>query len=133
MYLNRLNDEQKELFLDLCIHAAKGNEIVDENERETIKQYCAEMRIDERFQTTYSNEAILKKLSDISTKQEMRIVYIEIVALVLSDGILDKQEKGFIEELEKAAQVTEDERNQIIDLLNQLYMAYKEVDAFIIS
>ena len=40
MYLNRLSGEQKELFLDLCIHASKADGIFAEEEKQYIQQYC---------------------------------------------------------------------------------------------
>ena len=40
MYLNRLSGEQKELFLDLCIHASKADGIFAEEEKRYIQQYC---------------------------------------------------------------------------------------------
>ena len=103
MYLNKLNNEQKELFLDLSIHAAMSNNIFTDEEKVTVRQYCAEMNIAERYEAKLSNDEVLEKLSAISTKQEMRIVFMEITALVLSDNIFDEQEQAFVKKVAAAA------------------------------
>ena len=48
MFLNRLSNEQKELFLDLCIHASKADNDFAEDEKLVIDQYCDEMHINVR-------------------------------------------------------------------------------------
>ena len=40
MYLNRLSGEQKELFLDLCIHASKADGIFAEEEKSLSGKLC---------------------------------------------------------------------------------------------
>ena len=133
MYLNRLNNEQKELFLDLSIHAAMSNNLFTDEEKVTVRQYCVEMNIPERYEAKLSNDEVLEKLSAISTKQEMRIVFMEITALVLSDNIFDEQEQAFVKKVAAAAQVTDEEKDRIVDTVQELYVVYGNIARFINS
>lgn len=133
MYLNKLNNEQKELFLDLSIHAAMANDDFADEEKETIKQYCSEMNIAERFDAKFSNDEVVEKLTAISSKQEMRIVFMEIMALVLSDNIFDDQEQAFVKKVAAAAQVTDEEKDRIVDTVQELYVVYGNIARFINS
>ena len=133
MYLNRLNNEQKELFLDLSIHAAMSNNLFTDEEKVTVRQYCAEMNIPETYEAKLSNDEVLEKLSAISTKQEMRIVFMEITALVLSDNIFDEQEQAFVKKVAAAAQVTDEEKDRIVDTVQELYVVYGNIARFINS
>ncbi len=131
MYLNKLKSEQKELFLDLCIHAANVDDKFSDQEKETIQQYCAEMMIPERFEAKYSNEEVLEKLKAISYKNEMRIIFIEITALVLSDNVFDDKEKAFVDKIAELAELTEDDKKKIINLMKELYVVYNNLSGFI--
>jgi len=133
MYLNKLNNEQKELFLDLSIHAAMSNDIFTDEEKVTVRQYCAEMNIPERYEAKLSIDEVIEKLSTISTKQEMRIVFMEITALVLSDNIFDEQEQAFVKKVAAAAQVTDEEKDRIVDTVQELYVVYGNIARFINS
>ena len=131
MYLNKLKSEQKELFLDLCIHAAMVNDTFSDEEKKTIEQYCAEMMIPERFEAKYSNEEVLEKLKAMSYKNEMRIIFIEITALVLSDNVFDEKEKEFIDKIAEMAELTEDDKKKIINLMKELYVVYDNLSTII--
>ena len=45
MYLKLLNEEQKELFLDLALIIAQADGVYAESEVNTIQEYCYEMNI----------------------------------------------------------------------------------------
>lgn len=131
MYLNKLTEEQKKLFIDLSIHASMANGIIDEKEKELIKAYCAEMEIEERYEAKYSNEDILNILPRICSRQQLRIIFLEVSALVLSDGALDTHENSFVKTIAEIAEVSDEEYQHIIDVLKELFKAYEETNTFI--
>ena len=45
MYLNLLNEEAKEVFLDLCINLAESDNDFCQKEKNLIDQFCQEMNI----------------------------------------------------------------------------------------
>ena len=131
MYLNKLTNEQKELFLDLCIHAAMAdNKFVDE-EKDIIIEYCLEMGIPERYEIKTAIDDVIEKLSAVSTKKEMRIVYMEIMALLLSDRVFDEKEKVFVEKIATVAEITDEEKEMILNAVQELFVVYGNISSFI--
>ena len=131
MYLNKLTNEQKELFLDLCIHAAMAdNKFVDE-EKDIIIEYCLEMGIPERYEIKTALDDVIEKLSAVSTKKEMRIVYMEIMALLLSDRVFDEKEKVFVEKIATVAEITDEEKEMILNAVQELFVVYGNISSFI--
>ena len=47
MFLEKLSEEEKEVFLDLARATAKANGMVEESEKAMIQRYCREMSMDE--------------------------------------------------------------------------------------
>lgn len=97
MYLGRLNDEQKNLFLDLCIHGANSNNDFADDEKEMVNAYCAEMQIPVRYTEETDLDSCVDRLIQISSKEEIRAILIEITALILADDICDEQEEVFMQ------------------------------------
>lgn len=125
MYLNKLNKEQKELFLDLCINAAEANKEFAVEEKQLIEQYCEEMRLAEvRLKSNHDFESAVLRLTEISSKAELRMMLLEITALVLTDGEFDKAEKDFIDRFVESTGMnceTFDEMKQILTDLSRIY------------
>lgn len=134
MYLNRLSNEQKELFLDLCIHASMSNNDFDEKEKEYIRQYCEEMQLDNvRYTAENELDAAVEKMIKISSETELKIVILELTALLLSDNEYDEMEKQFMEKMLTKANISSDVNNQIIASLKKLTDIYAEINSIIFS
>ncbi|MCM1330775.1 MAG: hypothetical protein NC253_15245 [Ruminococcus sp.] len=134
MYLNRLSNEQKELFLDLCIHASMSNNDFDEKEKEYIRQYCEEMQLDNvRYTAENELDAAVEKMIKISSETELKIVILELTALLLSDNEYDEMEKQFMEKMLTKASISSDVNNQIIASLKKLTDIYSEINSIIFS
>ncbi len=52
MFLGKLNEEEKKLFLNLAVKVAEANGIVAEAEKNMINQYCLEMGLSVTQKTT---------------------------------------------------------------------------------
>ena len=53
MYLNLLNEEAKEVFLDLCINLAESDDDFCQKEKNLIDQFCQEMNIKHLYKILY--------------------------------------------------------------------------------
>lgn len=101
MYLNELSNEQKDLFMDLAIFTMKSNGVVEEQEENLVRQYCVEMNIDFRSENKCdSHFFVLKRLSELSTKSELRKITIEIIALMYADTELADEENDILKDLQ---------------------------------
>lgn len=131
MYLNRLSNEQKELFLDLCIHASNANGDFDANEKLMIDLYCDEMNIAVRYEARYPVSELAAKLFEISTKAELKMILIETASLLLSDSDIDSDEQAFIDSMTKQIGMSEKEVDEAVELLNQIRDVYGKINDFI--
>ena len=132
MYLNKLNNEQKDLFLDFCVHASMANNSFAEEEKLTIDQYCVEMQIAEpRYEANFTLDEAIEKLLAISTKEELRIILLEITALIISDNEYDEMEQEFMNEFLQKAGMTVEEHSKMVAALTQLSDIYKEIDSIV--
>lgn len=131
MYLGRLSPEQKNLFLDLCVHGANSNNDFADDEKEMVNAYCAEMQIPVRYTEENDLDKCLEKLIKISSKEELRAILIEITALILADDICDEQEEVFMQKFIQQAGITDSEYKRVSEMLSKLSALYKEMNAFV--
>ena len=95
MFLNRLNDKQKEMFLDLAVHASRANGVVEDAEKNMIVQYCNEMNLVQMNETNLSTMEEITACFSEADDQIKRIVVIELLGLYYADGDFDNTEKTF--------------------------------------
>ena len=131
MFLNRLSAEQKELFLDLCIHASKSNNNFSVEEKETIAQYCEEMHIEIRYDEETDLPAIAERLTEISSEQDLRMILLETAGLILSDNVYDDDEKKFFSALTGKLGLAPEQTDEVIAMLRELTDVYKRINEFV--
>lgn len=97
MFLSLLTSEEKELFLDLCVHTANANEVFAEEEKELIKTYCREMgmQVPEDLKQQEISQTI-KKLNSSADLRSKKIILLELLGLALADKDYDTKEKDFM-------------------------------------
>lgn len=124
MFLNQLKEENKELFLKVCVHASLSNGVFANKEKEMISEYCREMNISENVpECGETFDATLEELSEKATNEEKKIIMLEILGLVKSDGVYDEKEKKFMNDLAKGIKVQE----IVLTKLNSLLDIYTAV------
>lgn len=136
MFLNQLNQENKELFLKICVLGALSNGDFKQQEKEIILAYCHEMNIPENIpECNESLEQILKNLGDKTSDVEKNIILLEVMGLIKSDGFYDEKEITFINSLVKNLNIKEEVLSKITSLLetyttvcNELYSTIFEVE-----
>lgn len=121
MFLDRLEEKEKEVFLDLAIQTSKTNGMVEEKEKEMIKQYCREMEISEY--TIYDSKTAEEAAVFFKDLEEWKkkIVLIELIGLGIADGKYDKKEREFIDFLADKMMISKN----CIDLLEEAVKDYQ--------
>lgn len=134
MYLNKLSTEQKELFLDLSIHAAKANNEFSEEEKLYIEQYCDEMQISPvRYESVNDFDSAVDKIIAVSTPIELKIVVLELTALMLADNNYDELEKNFMAKMLSKTGLGNEEHDKMVKLLNSLSGIYSDINKLIFN
>lgn len=134
MYLNRLSTEQKELFLDLCIHAAMANNDFADEEKNVIDQYCAEMQISQpRYTSEKAVDVVVEELKELSTPQEMKMILLEITALMLSDDVYDVEEQAFMKAFLDRIGFNKKILDEMVVLLQETRSLYRRIDCLIME
>ena len=87
MYLNLLNEEAKEVFLDLCINLAESDDDFCQKEKNLIDQFCQEMNIKHRYMAKLSLDKSLNRLNELCDERGKRAVTAEIIGLVIADEV----------------------------------------------
>ena len=123
MYLRPLNNEQKELFLDLALAAATANDVLEDAEKTLLAAYADETSIDVNKASQMPVEEICRKLKNISNSKELNQISFEIVGMMISDNEYDDAEKAFIS---KMAEIFEIPMSRIDEMFNCVN-AYSEL------
>lgn len=130
MFLNQLEDVNKELFLKVCIHAAWSNGVFVNEEKEMIFAYCREMSIPEdvpEYDGTIND--VLSELAEKATTKEKNIIVLEILGLVKADGVYEdkEKEKEFMDALVTGMKVKEGVLSKLNSLLDIYATVCKEL------
>lgn len=128
MLLNALQEKNRELFLEICVHAAMANNVLDKEEQEMIFAYCREMSIQEHIPDMEDSlERIAVKLAMQTDDAEKRIIALEILGLVKADGRFDEKEKDFFDRLIAGLQIEQDTVSRLESLLERYSAVCKEI------
>ncbi len=96
MFLNQLSEKEKEAFISLSVHVSNSNGIFADEEKVMIQEYSKEMEIPE-FDT---NEAkSIDEIINVFKSSELhikKVIMLEVLGLVYSDGFYDAEEEKFI-------------------------------------
>ena len=128
MFLTYLKDENKERFLEICVHAALSNGVFDKDEKEALFVYCREMNVDVHVpETKESFETLMSTLSETATQVEKNIIVLETLALVKSDGVYDDKEQAFMSQLVNGLNIKETTLSKFVSLLDKYIEIGKEL------
>jgi len=96
MFLNRLTTDEKGAFLELAHHIARSDNDFSDEQRGIISTYCFEMQIDD-IDYKEENYSLTDTLAKFTNKANQKIVLLEVMALVYSNDVVDKQEKEILD------------------------------------
>ena len=127
MFLNQLSDKEKNAFISLSVHASKSNGVLAEEEKAMIQEYCKEMDIP----LFDANDAIsMDEIVAVFNESELtikKIVLLETLGLVYSDGEYDDSEKGFVIEYANKIGLTDEDVEKQTEAVKTYLDALKKV------
>ena len=119
MFLNQLSYQEKRMFLDLSIHIAKANDVLDAAEKALISQYCNEMELPpiELYETEPLETVIdYFALADLKIR---KIVILESLGLAYVDGTYDEKEESLVKKVAEEIGIS-------LEVFEQLHIAIKD-------
>ncbi len=114
MLLMKLKNGEKFAFLDIAYYVAYIDGEFEKEEKDIIKEYCAEMGI-ENVEYGISEFDFEKTLKKIKSKESQRIVLLELMILIHSDNNVHRFEEKIIHEIANYYQISQ----QQLDIYSQ--------------
>lgn len=127
MFLEMLNEEQKELFLHLAVKAAYANEILEEAEKDMLIAFAKEMNIKPVLSSDKDLEVMLEKLKLICGGIERKIILFELVGVMYSDNVCDNSETAFLEEIAKAFNIDNSVLTKMCEHVKDYIQLYRNI------
>ena len=127
MFLEILKDEQKDLFLQLAVIAAKENGYVDEAEDALLTKFANEMNIAPKTEATLSLDEVIDKLASSCDKREKKIVLFEAAGIMNSDGEYSDAEFDFLKKIAAKFEISEEELGTLMGLVSDYVALFNEI------
>lgn len=132
MFLNQLNQQEKEIFLKLAIAVIRADKKIEENEKKYIAEYAHEMNIQSYdLNIDVDDNALCKNIIENSSDAIKRIFLVELTACAYSDGRFDKEEKSLISSITSDLGLNENELSECVKLLETYTSATAELGRFV--
>lgn len=127
MFLGQLSEKEKNAFISLSIHASNSNGIFANEEKVMIQEYCKEMGIPFfNAENAIPMDEVVAVFAE-SELQIKKIVLLETLGLLYSDGEFDDTEKGFINEYAKKIGLTDEDVEKQTVAIKEYLEALKKV------
>ena len=131
MYLSKLSNEKKHLFLDLELYISNADSEFSNQEKNIIDVHCLEMHIDcNKYQCELPLDEVYKKL-ERCTPEEQHIIFIEMLATVIADEVYHDEEKKIVETIGTILNISRKEIEQAFSIIYNLKKIYEELANFI--
>lgn len=127
MFLDVLNKDEKEWFMDLAIKAAEANGEVAKEEKNMLHAFAAEMKIPARTKCERDLDSILKDFVDNSSKKSMKVVLFELIGIIFADNEFDDAEKKFINSVTDSFQISSELKEEMILEINEYSSLFKKI------
>ena len=128
MLLNKLQDENKELFLRLEMLLVNIDGKYCDSERRLVEQHCREMGIQPiEYDKTVTIEKIAETINREMSVEERKIILIELITV----AIIDEREKEFVEYLRKMLHMPKEVGEQALALVQKLIDASVSIENFV--
>jgi len=126
MFLNKLTKAEKNNFWRLAGIIVKADGKYSLEEKIVMKQYQKEMGIDKFDKLSKNADDIIKFFA--SRKPEIKkIVFLELLALVMCDKIYHKAEKIIIEKMVDEFRIGDAENKEFIKIVKDLNALYSKI------
>ena len=132
MLLNKLQYENKELFLRLEMLLVNIDGKYCDSERRLVEQHCREMGIQPiEYDKTVTIEKIAETINREMSVEERKIILIELITVAIIDGVYDEREKEFVEYLRKMLHMPKEVGEQALALVQKLIDASVSIENFV--
>lgn len=123
MYLGLLNEEQKELCINLAINLSSIDGSFSQEEKVMIDAYCYEMGISYDYgKVVPKTSEILERLNVISDMREKKIIVFEAIGLAMADNEFHGKEREMINAMVKKFNIDE----SFIDQCKRVIEEYRQ-------
>ena len=122
-----LKDEQKDLFLQLAVVAAKANGKFDETEQEMLIKFANEMNIEPKSESDKSFDELVAELAKISSKKEKKIILFEAIGILNSDGEFDEKEAEYLANVAKKFDISKEDLEYMMSLVSYYIELFDEI------
>lgn len=127
MFLGQLSEKEKNAFISLSIHASNSNGVFANEEKVMIQEYCKEMGIPFfNAENAIPMDEVVAVFAE-SELQIKKIVLLETLGLLYSDGEFDDTEKGFINEYAKKIGLTDEDVDKQTEAIKEYLAVLKKV------
>ena len=96
MFLNKLDTQAKEVFLNLAHLVARSDESFSDMQKVLINGYLKEMNIED-IDFKENEFSLVDCISKVTNKDYQKIIIIELLAIVYTDSIMHPAEKEIID------------------------------------
>ena len=127
MFLDVLNKDEKEWFMDLAIKAAEANGEFAKEEVRMLHAFATEMKIPARIKSERDLDSILKDFVDNSSKKSMKVVLFELIGIIFADSEFDDAEKKFIDTVTNAFQISSELKDEMISEINEYSSLFNKI------
>lgn len=131
MYLSVLDLETKHLFLDLELYISKTDGEFNDLEKQIIDTHCIEMHIDNNnYQCELPLSVVYEKLEKC-TEEEKRIIFIELLAVVLADKVYHQSEKILVDRLANVLRIKDEDVKKAFAAVEEMKEVYVKFSNFV--
>ncbi|MCR5847495.1 MAG: hypothetical protein K6G75_05185 [Lachnospiraceae bacterium] len=127
MFLEMLKDNQKELFLQLAIMAAKANGKIEAAEHEMLIKFADEMHIEPIADSEKSFDELIDEMVGVCGKPEKKIILFETVGIMNSDGDFDENETEFLSKIASKFEISNEELEYMMELVTAYIDVFTEI------
>lgn len=100
MFLNSLNQKEKDSFMKLAVAIIKADGVVEESEKQILSAYANEMQISVcDIDVQCDINSVIDELASSSSPQTKRIIFLELLALAFADGNYAFEEKVLVQKM----------------------------------
>ncbi len=125
MYLSMLSSEKKRLFFNLEVYLSKVDSDFSEAEKTIIDAHCIEMHIDNNnYEVDMTKSEIFEGLKKL-TKQESKIVFLEMVGTIMADNVYHDEEKILVNKLAEILRMKEDDIDLAFSIIADMKNVYE--------
>lgn len=134
MYLIKLNDEKKKLFLGLAYNLASADGNFSEEEHQMIKSYFKEMEKEfDLNEINTSMDYIINNLYNTCDITEKKIIIFEALGLALVDGTYDTSERSILENVSEKLGLSEKFTQDCEKILREYIEFQKKINQMIVG